>query len=186
MIVLESTEKEFKIINEIDRDLNITQRGISKNSGMSLGMTNIILKKLINKGYVKVKQLNKKKVQYFLTPKGFTEKARKSYCYTLKTMEILKTMKLKIQAIVLKEYKKGQRKFVIWGKGELADLVEISLRDLEKQDLIYKKINKDDKVSLEYKDAIILFTKASGFRDNKSIDIVSVLSGRFVREEYIC
>ena len=176
MIVLESTEKELKIINEIDKDLNITQREISKNSGMSLGMTNIVLKKLINKGYVKVKQLNKKKVQYFLTPKGFTEKAKKSYHYTLKTMEILKTMKLKIQATVLKEYKKGQRKFIIYGKGELADLVEMSLRDLGKKDLIYKKIDRNDKISLEYKDAIILLTKSGGSRDNKNIDIISVLS----------
>jgi len=176
MIVLESTEKELKIINEIDNDLNVTQREISKNSGMSLGMTNIILKKLTNKGYVKVKQLNKKKVQYFLTPKGFTEKAKKSYHYTLKTMEILKAMKFKIQHFILKEYRKGQREFVIYGKGELSDLVEISFRDLGKRDLIYKKVNGNDKATLQNKDAIVLLTKSVRPRNVKGIDVFSVLN----------
>ncbi len=176
MIVLESTEKELKIINEIDKDLNVTQREISKKSGMSLGMTNIILKKLINKGYVKVKQLNKKKVQYFLTPKGFTEKAKKSYYYTLKTMEILKTMKLKIQAIVLKEYNKGHRKFIIYGKGELAWLVEIAIRNLGKQDLVCGRINGNYEIALQDRDTIILLTEQNRTNDIRGIDVISMLS----------
>ncbi|MCK5535109.1 winged helix-turn-helix transcriptional regulator [bacterium] len=176
MIILESREKELKIINEIDKDLNVTQREISKNSGMSLGITNIILKKLINKGYVKVKQLNKKKVQYFLTPKGFTEKAKKSYYYTLKTMEILKTMKLKIQAVVLKEYKKGHIKFIIYGKGELAWLVEIAIRDLGKQDLVCARINGKDEIALQERDTIILLTEQNRTNDIRGIDVISMLS----------
>ena len=176
MIVLESTEKEFKIINEIDNDLNITQREISKNSGMSLGMTNIILKKLTNKGYVKVKQLNKKKVQYFLTPKGFTEKAKKSYYYTLKTMEILKTMKSRIQTIVLEEYKKGQRKFVIYGKGELAWLVEVAICDLGKQDLVCTRVNGNDEVGIQGKKTTALLINRNKVRDIEGIDVLSVLS----------
>ncbi len=179
MIVLESKEKELKIINEIDKDLNVTQREISKNSGMSLGMTNIVLKKLINKGYVKVKQLNKKKVQYFLTPKGFTEKAKKSYHYTLKTMEILKAMKIKIQHFVLEEYKKGQRKFVIYGKGELAWLVEIAICDLGKQALVYTRINGKDVICSQYKNATILLTELSKPKNFQGVDIVSILNESF-------
>lgn len=178
MKVLEPTEKEFKIINEIDKDLNITQRAISKNLGMSLGITNIILKRLVNKGYVKVKQLNKKKVQYILTPKGFNEKAKKSYHYTLRTIEILKIMKLKIQNFILNEFKKGQRKFIIYGKGGLAWLVEIAIRDLRKKDLVYKRMSGKHKMILHDRNDIILLTEQNRPKNIKAVDIISILNER--------
>ena len=79
-------ERELKIIEEISQDKNLTQRKISHRLGLSLGMTNIILKRLVSKGYIKVKGLDRRKVQYILTPKGFTEKTKKSYRYFLKTI----------------------------------------------------------------------------------------------------
>ena len=44
---------------------------------ISLGMTNL-LSRLVAKGYIRIRQLNKKKTEYILTPKGFTEKYHKS------------------------------------------------------------------------------------------------------------
>ena len=41
------TEKEFKIISQLGKDINITQRWISQKVQLSLGLINIILKKLI-------------------------------------------------------------------------------------------------------------------------------------------
>ncbi len=76
-------ERELKIIEEISREKNLTQRKISHKLGLSLGMTNLVLKRLANKGYIKVKGLNRRKVQYILTPKGFAEKTKKSYRYYL-------------------------------------------------------------------------------------------------------
>ncbi len=69
-------EREPKIIEEISQDKNSTQRKISHKLGLSLGMTNIILKRLDSKGYIKVKGLNRRKVQYILTLKGFAEKTK--------------------------------------------------------------------------------------------------------------
>ena len=80
---------EFKIIDEIGKDLNITQRKISRQIGLSLGMTNILIKRLIRKGYVKVKGLNRRNVQYILTPQGFAEKVRKTHRYLLNTRDLL-------------------------------------------------------------------------------------------------
>ena len=70
------SEKEYAIIREIHKNHIPDQRTLATRTGISLGMTNIIIKKLIKKGYIKAKQLNQKKIQYILTPKGFTEKAR--------------------------------------------------------------------------------------------------------------
>nr|NIM03326.1 winged helix-turn-helix transcriptional regulator [bacterium]NIO73593.1 winged helix-turn-helix transcriptional regulator [bacterium] len=62
--MVERTEDyEFKIIFEIDKNLNTTQRKISRQIGLSLGMTNLVIRKLIAKGYIKVKGLDRRRVQ---------------------------------------------------------------------------------------------------------------------------
>ena len=168
---------EFKIIDEIGKDLNTTQRKISRQIGLSLGMTNIIMKRLIAKGYVKVKGLNRRNVQYILTPRGFAEKVKKTHRYLLRSIETLKKVKEKIQDTVLEYYKKGERNFTILGKGELADIVEISLRDMGKKDLQYSKARTPGEINS--KNSIILLANGSiQKRNNRYLNILEAISGK--------
>jgi len=174
----EKTEDyEFKIIYEIGKDLNTTQRKISHQIGLSLGMTNLVIKKLIAKGYVKVKGLDRRRVQYILTPRGFTEKVRKTHRYLLRSIKTLKKVKEKIQDTVLEYYEKGERNFTILGKGELADIVEISLRDMGKKDLQYSKVRTPEEIN--NKGSIILLADRNiQKRNNRYLNILEVISGK--------
>jgi len=168
---------EFKIIDEIGKDLNTTQRKISHQIGLSLGMTNLIIKKLIAKGYVKVKGLNRRNVQYILTPRGFAEKVRKTHRYLLRSIDTLKAIKDKIQDTVLEYYKKGEKNFIILGKGELADIVEISLRDMGKKDLQYSKARTPEEINS--KNSIILLADGNiQKRNNRYLNILEAISGK--------
>ena len=166
---------EFKIIDEIGKNLNTTQRKISHRIGLSLGMTNLVIKKLIAKGYVKVKGLDRRRVQYILTPRGFTEKVKKTHRYLLGTIDTLKKVKEKIQDTVLEYYEKGERNFTILGKGELADIVEISLRDMGKKDLRYLRAKTAQEVNS--KGSIILLADRNiQKRNNRYLNILEVIS----------
>ena len=173
-------ERELRIIEEISQDKNLTQRKISHKLGLSLGMTNIILKRLASKGYIKVKGLNRRKVQYILTPKGFAEKTKKSYRYFLKTIHSLQEMKKKIQRLVLMEYKKGKTHFVILGEGELADIVELSLKGLNKSELEYRRISRLEDINSN--NAVVLLAESkpelrTSTKTNKYINVLAALSG---------
>ena len=168
---------EFKIIDEIGKDLNTTQRKISRQIGLSLGMTNIIMKRLIAKGYVKVKGLNRRNVQYILTPRGFAEKVRKTHNYLLRSIDTLKKVKEKIQDTVLEYYEKGEKNFTILGKGELADIVEISLRDMGKKDLQYWRARTPEEINS--KDSIVLLADGSiQKKNNRYLNILEAISGK--------
>ena len=167
---------EFKIIYEIGKDLNTTQRKISHRIGLSLGMTNLVIKKLIAKGYVKVKGLDRRRVQYILTPRGFTEKVKKTHRYLLGTIDTLKKVKEKIQDTVLEYYEKGERNFTILGKGELADIVEISLRDMGKRDMRYSRARTTQEVNS--KNSIVLVADRNlQKRNNRYVNILESISG---------
>jgi len=168
---------EFKIIYEIGKDLNTTQRKISRQIGLSLGMTNLVIKKLIAKGYVKVKGLDRRRVQYILTPRGFTEKVKKTHRYLLRSIETLKKVKEKIQDTVLEYYEKGERNFTILGKGELADIVEISLRDMGKKDLQYSKAKTPEEINSKGS-IVLLADKSIQKRNNRYLNILEVISGK--------
>ncbi len=173
-------ERELRIIEEISQDKNLTQRKISHKLGLSLGMTNIILKRLASKGYIKVKGLNRRKVQYILTPKGFAEKTKESYRYLLKTIHSLQEMKKKIQHLILMEYEQGKTHFVILGEGELADILELSLKGLNESELEYRRVSKLEDINGS-KAVILLAESKPGLRTsaktNKCIDVLAALSG---------
>jgi len=168
---------ELKIIDEIGKNLNTTQRRISRKIGLSLGMTNIVMKRLIAKGHVKVKGLNRRNVQYILTPRGFAEKLKKTHRYLLKTVETLKTVKEKIQDTVLEYYEKGEKNFTILGNGELADIVEMSLRDMGKRDLRYWRARTLAEVNSK-QSIILLADRNTQKRNNRYLNILEAISGR--------
>lgn len=121
-------EREFELINIIGGELGANQRDLSKQLDISLGMTNLLVRRLVSKGYIRIRQLNKKKTQYILTPKGFTEKYHKSVRYTLKTIRSIGLIQNQLSIIIQRLYDKGERKFLILGSSDLAELVEMFLR----------------------------------------------------------
>lgn len=140
---MEISDKEFAVIREISNNHQPNQRIIAKSTGISLGMTNIIIKRLIKKGYIKIHQIPPYRVGYMLTPKGLAEKAKKSYDFTKKTISLIKTIRSAIQDIVMEEYSSGARQFILLGSNELSILAEIAIRDLNLKDISYSKLDKE-------------------------------------------
>jgi DNA-binding MarR family transcriptional regulator len=172
---MQISDKEFAVIREISNNHRPNQRIIAQKVGISLGLTNLIIKRLITKGYIKIKEVPPKTIQYMLTPKGFAEKARKSYFYTLRTIETMRTIKENIQEIIIKEYEQGGRDFIIYGKGELASFTEIALRDLNLNDIKYTFSTNKTNMDRPFCSLFVLKNNAK-----KKIDILSELSARGV------
>ena len=123
-------EREFELVNIIGARLGSNQRDLSRQMELSLGMVNMLVRRLIAKGYIRINQLNKRKVEYFLTPKGFTEKMRKSVKYTLKTISSIGLIKNKLKEPLSQLVQKGERNFFILGESDFSILVEMVLREL--------------------------------------------------------
>jgi len=134
-------EREFELVNIVGAKLGANQRDISRMMNLSLGMVNMLIQRLIAKGIIRITQLNKRKVQYLLTPKGFAEKMRKSVRYTLKTINSLDLIKNKIKDVVIPFYHQGERCFVVLGRSDFANLIEIVFRDLGLEGYTIKYIN---------------------------------------------
>ena len=127
---MEITEKEFAIINEIHKNNLPDQRAIASSTGISLGMTNLIVKRLIKQGYIKAKQLNRRKIHYLLTRQGFAEKVKKSYGFTVRTFQHFYEMKTKIDSLLSKHVTKGEVNFTLTGSGEMMEIMTMIVKDI--------------------------------------------------------
>ncbi len=122
--------KEDEIIVRIARRPDVTQRQLASETGISLGLTNIILKRLAHKGYLKMKRLNRRNIEYILTPDGFARYSLRSYNYVLRTISSMHGLRQKIKDIVKEKAEQGAAGFVILEDGDLADIAELVLREL--------------------------------------------------------
>jgi len=74
-------EENLLIIKELEAQPSVTQRHLSSKLGISLGKTNYLLKELIKKGLVKVRNFSDNpgklgKIHYYLTKEGLEHKVQ--------------------------------------------------------------------------------------------------------------
>lgn len=132
---MSSLEKnEYAVIQEISRRPTHTQRSLSESIGLSLGTTNVLIQRLARKGLIKVNQLDWKRTQYLLTPKGASEKTRKAYDYALYTLKLFKQLNENVATVVRREHAAGRRAFCVVAQDEMMDLVRDCVSDLNLPD----------------------------------------------------
>ena len=88
---------QLDLLRKLEANPKYTQRKLSQEMGVSLGKVNYCMKKLIEKGLIKLSNFshNRNKVNYIylLTPKGIDQKTRLTFKFLaikLKEYEVLK------------------------------------------------------------------------------------------------
>jgi len=118
----------LRLMGEIERDGNPSQRELSRRLNLSLGLVNTFLKRLVNKGYFKVKTMPRNRVKYFLTPEGLARKSRLTVEYLHYSTRFYKEIK---QLLIGKfeEMEKDQvASILFFGAGEVAELAYLYLQ----------------------------------------------------------
>ncbi len=74
--VLQENALILEILSTVERDNRTTQRKLSRELDIALGLANAYVKRCVKKGYIKIRQVPLNRYAYYLTPKGFGEKSR--------------------------------------------------------------------------------------------------------------
>jgi EPS-associated MarR family transcriptional regulator len=97
------TEESLKLLQEIDANPQMTQRELSLRLGLSLGKINFLIKAMIEKGFIKADNFknskNKSAYLYFVTPRGFEEKAKITYHFLKRKMEEYEKLEIEIKKL---------------------------------------------------------------------------------------
>ena len=71
--------RDLKLLEAVEQDSRVTQRSLATKLGIALGLTNIYLKRIVHKGFIKCVNVQSNRITYLITPRGIAEKARLTY-----------------------------------------------------------------------------------------------------------
>lgn len=116
-----------QILDEIDRNPSISQRQLSDNLGVSIGIVNWHMKRFVTKGLVKLQKAPVRRYLYYLTPSGFAEKARLTAEYLNASFDIFRKGRLQYEALFAICGASGWENVVLLGDSELVELAGMAL-----------------------------------------------------------
>lgn len=132
--VKRDTRRELEILTAIDDGHAPSQRVLAKRLGVALGLTNLYLKRLVGKGYVKItefprKPLARKRLRYLLTPKGIAEKTRLTYEYVGRSLSLYRLARETLRDALSHLPQNGLKRIALYGTGEAAELAYLTLKE---------------------------------------------------------
>jgi DNA-binding MarR family transcriptional regulator len=118
----------LRLMGEIDRDGDHSQRELSRRLNLSLGLVNTFLKRLVKKGYFKVMTMPRNRVRYFLTPAGLARKSKLTVEYLQYSVNFYKDIKDLLLSNYRELEKDNVRSVLFYGAGEVAELAFLYLQ----------------------------------------------------------
>lgn len=125
----DTAELEWKILTEIENSDKTTQRNLSQKLNLALGAVNFHLKRMVRKGYIKMKTLPPNRAIYFVTPNGISRKVRLSYEYMTGTLSFFREARERSKEIFFALEQEGVRKVAFLGARDLAEICFLSLQE---------------------------------------------------------
>jgi DNA-binding MarR family transcriptional regulator len=119
---------EHQILNAIDTSQSVSQRSLASSLGIALGLTNLLVRRLVGKGWVRVTRAHSNRVGYSLTPAGITEKARLSRLSLQHAIRFYKTARVRIRES-LSTVGGPDTRIVFYGTGDVAEIAYVCLQE---------------------------------------------------------
>jgi DNA-binding MarR family transcriptional regulator len=95
----EST-REMILLEQIENDPNVTQASLATHLGVAVGTVNWHIKRMIAKGYVKVKRAERRKLRYIITPEGITFRARLTIDYIEQSFLLYRNIRKRVHELL--------------------------------------------------------------------------------------
>jgi DNA-binding MarR family transcriptional regulator len=122
----EIKEHEYKLLSEIAQDSLVTQASLSKNLGIAVGSVNWYIKRLIQRGWVKVSHLDRTRLKYDLTPEGMVVFTQRAILYARDSLKVYGQLRKKASVLIAGLKKDGVKSVYLEGNDEAMDILKLT------------------------------------------------------------
>ena len=129
-----NNEHNRHILQAIASGQPVTQRSLSDELGVALGLTNLLIRRLVAKGYIKMSGMRTRHVRYLMTASGVELLAHETRSSLENTVRLYTQTREHIRSSLagLSERCKadaaGQKRIVFYGTGDMAEIAYVSLQ----------------------------------------------------------
>jgi DNA-binding MarR family transcriptional regulator len=118
--------RELVLLEQIEYDPDVTQASLAAQLGVAVGTVNWHLKRLVAKGYVKVKRAQRRKLRYIITPEGIAFRARLTVNYVEQSMRLYRRVRQRVREELVEVKNAGYSAVRIQGGGDIADICRLT------------------------------------------------------------
>ena len=126
----ETAPREVQILEQIETDPDVTQATLAEQLGVAVGTVNFTVKRLVNKGYIRVKQLERRRLKYIITPEGIALRTKLAMDSLKYSMRLYRETREQAKKLIGKAMRQGYGQVAIRGNGELEDIVRLTCLEL--------------------------------------------------------
>ena len=120
------TGRELAILDQIEHDPDVTQARLASQLGVAVGTVNWHLKRLISKGYVKIKRAERRKLRYIITADGLALRARLTVDYIEQQFNLYRRVRKKTKEHADSLRAAGYHQARLIGSGDVADICKLT------------------------------------------------------------
>jgi len=120
--------RDLRLLEELERNPVISQRELSHKFNIALGVTNACLRRMARKGWIRIRDLNPRKIGYYLTPKGVIEKGKLTLNLVSFRIQHYAELKKTIAARLLEMQNQGLKRLVFYGISDEMEVAYITLQ----------------------------------------------------------
>ncbi len=117
---------DLGLLEQIEQNPDATQASLATTLGVAVGTVNWHLKRLINKGYIKVRRAERRKLRYLITPEGISFRAHLTVDYIQNSMRIYRQSREQVLNCLVKVRQAGYNKVRLIGDGDIADICRLT------------------------------------------------------------
>lgn len=119
-------DRDLVILEQIAKNPDATQATLAMQMGVAVGTINWHLKRLIAKGYVKVRRAERRKLLYIVTPEGLALRAHLTLDYIQNSFRLYRLVRQRVLERLDEVRQAGWGSVRFEGEGDVADVCRLT------------------------------------------------------------
>jgi DNA-binding MarR family transcriptional regulator len=117
---------EYTLLNEIAQDSMVTQAGLAEHLGIAVGSVNWYIKRLVQRGWIKVSHLDRTRLKYDLTSRGMRVFTQRAILYARDSLKVYAGLRQKATELVAQLKGEGIGEVYIGTNDEPMDIMRLT------------------------------------------------------------
>jgi DNA-binding MarR family transcriptional regulator len=125
-IGISDTDRDLILLEHIEQNPDATQAVLASQLGVAIGTINWHLKRLIAKGYIKARRVERRKLRYVITPEGLALRARLTLDYIENSFRLYRLIRTRSILALQQVEEAGFGNIFLEGEGDVAEICRLT------------------------------------------------------------
>jgi len=123
---LSEFDRDLILLEQLEENPEATQATLAIQLGVAIGTVNWHLKRLIAKGYIKAKRVERRKLRYMITPEGLALRARLTLDFIQSSFRLYRLVRERSIVAIHQVEEAGFSNIFVQGEGDVAEICRLT------------------------------------------------------------